>query len=154
MKFLREALGDGHREEFYDTLDQRFLGNQGFVEEVQEKAGAGAEIEVRRPRVGFSELVRAVAKEHGVDSIMLVQRGRGRRWVRARSMLVYLGREWSRLRAKELGERLHRDPSLISRWYHAYAANRDLKAEERLAESLRAAKKVHSDSAEKVFSEK
>jgi len=48
------------------------------------------------------------------------------------------------VKAKELGERLHRDPSLMSRWYHAYAANRDLKAERRLAKSVRALEKVHS----------
>lgn len=37
---------------------------------------------------------------------------------------------------KEIGRRLHRDPSIISRLYAVYAANRDLKAEARLAEQL------------------
>ncbi len=48
-------------------------------------------------------------------------------------MLVYLAREWGRMSVKELGGRLHRDPSIISRLYAAYGASRDEKAESRLA---------------------
>ena len=40
-------------------------------------------------------------------------------------MLVYLAREWSRASVKEIGKRLHRDSSVISRSYSAYAADRD-----------------------------
>ena len=39
-------------------------------------------------------------------------------------MLVYLGREWCRVTVKELGKRLHRDSSVISRLYSMYAADR------------------------------
>jgi chromosomal replication initiation ATPase DnaA len=56
--------------------------------------------------------------------------------VTARSMLVYLGREWCRLSVKELGKRLHRDPSVISRLYSAYAAARDKEIEKALLQQL------------------
>jgi hypothetical protein len=46
------------------------------------------------------------------------------KWVRARSMLVYLAREWSGMSAKELGKELHRDPSIVSRLYTSYGENR------------------------------
>ena len=45
------------------------------------------------------------------------QAGRQRQWVAARAQLVYLAREWSGLTTKELGRRLHRDASMISRLY-------------------------------------
>jgi hypothetical protein len=52
-------------------------------------------------------------------------------------MLVYLGREWCRLSVKELEKRLHRDPSVISRLYSAYAAARNKKTEAALLRQLR-----------------
>jgi hypothetical protein len=50
--------------------------------------------------------------------------------------LVYLAREWGRVSVKEIGRRLHRDPSIISRLYCAYAADRDPKKERLLAQQL------------------
>jgi len=62
----------------------------------------------------------------------------GRMWGKTvRWMLVYLARQWATMSVKELGKRLHRDPSIISRLYAAYAASRDAKAESRLAGQLR-----------------
>ena len=39
-------------------------------------------------------------------------------------MLVYAAREWSGLSVKDLGRRLHRDPSMISRLYAGYVVKR------------------------------
>jgi hypothetical protein len=52
-------------------------------------------------------------------------------------MLVYVAREWAKATVKEIGQRLHRDPSVISRLYAAYAADRDYENEAGLAEQLR-----------------
>ena len=52
-------------------------------------------------------------------------------------MAVYLGREWGRVAVKELGKRMHRDRSVISRLYAAYAAARDEKIEKALRQQLR-----------------
>ena len=72
----------------------------------------------------------------GVDSKALLQAGRQRQWVAARAQLVYLAREWSGLTTKELGRRLHRDPSMISRLYGWYQGHRNKQTEERLAREL------------------
>jgi hypothetical protein len=50
--------------------------------------------------------------------------------------LVYLAREWGRASVKEIGRRLHRDPSIISRLYSAYAADRDPNKEMWVAKQL------------------
>jgi hypothetical protein len=50
--------------------------------------------------------------------------------------VVYLAREWGRESVKEIGRRLHRDPSIISRLYSTYAADRDENKEILLAKQL------------------
>jgi chromosomal replication initiation ATPase DnaA len=53
--------------------------------------------------------------------------GSGRRndWVQARRQLVYLGREWANMTMQELGKRLKRDSSMMSRLYGEYEDTRD-----------------------------
>jgi len=65
--------------------------------------------------------------------LVLIQAGRQRQWVAVRAQLVYLAREWSGLATKELGRRLHRDASMISRLYGWYQGHRDEQAEKKLA---------------------
>jgi REP element-mobilizing transposase RayT len=137
LRFMAEGKGSGHRADYYDVQDQRFLGDERFVEQIDERVRAEREIEVPHPRVQFSKLLHLTAEAYGVTERDLVQAGRQRKWVRARSMLVYMAREWSRLSVKEISRRLHRDPSIISRLYSAYAADRDQKKESLVAEQLR-----------------
>src|SRR3989304_6632935 len=61
----------------------------------------------------------------------IIRGGRQRAWFLARAMLVFLGREWSGMRTRELEEKFHRDPSVISRLYRRYTERRDMKIEER-----------------------
>ncbi|MFQ5853501.1 MAG: helix-turn-helix domain-containing protein [Candidatus Binatia bacterium] len=81
-------------------------------------------------------MTRAVAKEHGISPEVLLRLGRQRSLVKTRAMLVYLGREWSRMSAKELGRQMHRNASVISRLFGRYARNRDLSVEAKLAQIL------------------
>lgn len=137
LQFMAEGKELGHQENYYQTVDQRFLGDERFVEQIEQRSPEEREIEVPGPTASFSDLVRLLGEEYGVDAKELLRAGRKRQWVRARSMLVYLAREWARISVKELGRRLHRDPSIISRLYAAYAASRNLKAESRLTRQLR-----------------
>jgi len=135
-RFMADGLGRGHEAQYYATVDQRLLGDEAFIEAVDQKTGRGREIERARRPVVFARLVRAVAQQQGVEAGGLVGPGRQRAGVGARAMLVYLGREWSQVSTKELGRQLHRDPSIISRLYWWYVANRDLDAEAKLAKVL------------------
>jgi chromosomal replication initiation ATPase DnaA len=113
------------------------LGDERCVEEIEERVQGDREIAVPTPRVKLAVLLPLVAKAHGATQRDLVEAGRQRKWIGARSMLVYLGREWARASGKELGKRLHRDPSVISRLYSAYAAVRDQKLEKSLLQHLK-----------------
>ena len=113
------------------------MGDERFVEQIDERIRTEREIDVPMPRANFAELLRLTAEAYGVTDQELVKPGRHRKQVRGRSMLVYLAREWGRVSVKELGQRLHRDPSIISRLYSAYAADRDVKKESWLMQTIR-----------------
>ena len=132
LQFMAEGKANGHQPDYYDVRDQRFLGDERFVEAIEERVQGDPEISTPTPHVKLAAILPLVAKAHGATEKDLVQAGRQRKCVAGRSMLVYLGREWGRLRVKELGKRLHRDPSVISRLYSAYAAARDEKTKKAL----------------------
>jgi len=135
QRFMEDGMKQGHEEKYYQTHDQRFLGDEEFVKEVAQRTEA-KEVEIEAKKVGFARLLQAVCAVHEVDSKNLLQAGRQRRWVAARAQLVYLAREWCGLTAKELAGRLHRDASMISRLYGWYQTHRDKRTEEMLARLL------------------
>ncbi|MBI2530984.1 MAG: transposase [Deltaproteobacteria bacterium] len=131
LGFMEDGMTQGHEEKYYQTLDQRFLGDERFVREVAERSEA-KEVEIKGKKVGFARLLQAVCTMRHVDSKVLLQPGRQRQWVALRAQLVYLAREWCGLTAKELAGRLNRDASMISRLYGWYQGHRDQHAEEKL----------------------
>ena len=88
LRFMADGRDLGHQENYYQTVDQRFLGDERFVEEIDHRSRGEREIEVRGPRASFSELVRLIAEQDRVNVQELVRAGRKRKWVRSRSMLV------------------------------------------------------------------
>ncbi|MGH7930930.1 MAG: hypothetical protein ACREQV_24425 [Candidatus Binatia bacterium] len=137
LKFMADGKATGHQPDYYNVRDQRFLGDERFVAEIEERVEGDREIAVPVPRVKLTALLPLVARAYGATERELVQAGRQRKWLTARSMLVYLSREWGRVSVKELGKRLHRDPSVISRLYASYAAGRDKEKETFVLQQLR-----------------
>jgi REP element-mobilizing transposase RayT len=136
LRFMAEGKGVGHQAAYYNVWDQRILGDKNFVEQIDEKIRTEREIELPGPRAKLSNLLRLTAQAYRVTERDLVRPGRQRKWVKPRAALVYLAREWSRASVKEIARRLHRDPSIISRLYSAYAADRDTNKERLLADQL------------------
>jgi REP element-mobilizing transposase RayT len=134
-RFMEEGLGIEHEEKYYQLVDQRFLGDEEFVQTVAKKTD-GKEIRSNGRRIGFDKLLKALAETHGVEGKVLTDRSRKRQWAKARAQLAYLAREWSGLTAKDVGQRLHRDPSMVSRLCAWYAGNRDEKTEGKLSRLL------------------
>ncbi|MDH3504664.1 MAG: transposase [Nitrospirota bacterium] len=123
-QFLQEGLGMGHQAHYYEAVDQRFLGDERFLAELQGKTKAKNEVTVKGPKVSFPRILQAVAETTGYSPDHLVRAGRERNPVATRAFLVYAAREWSDLSVKEIGRRLNRDPSMISRLYAGYALKR------------------------------
>jgi len=135
QRFMNEGMDQGHEEKYYETIDQRFLGDEPFISKVAERSEA-KEVEIKGKKVGFARLLHAISDAHDVEGQVLLQAGRQRQWVAVRAQLVYLGRQWCGLTAKELGRRLHRDASMISRLYGWYETHRDEPTEKKLARVL------------------
>ena len=135
QRFMEEGLRQGHEEKYYATVDQRFLGEEPFVSKVAERSEA-KDVEIGAKKISFARVLEAISHAHGVTSDMLLRAGRQRRWVAIRAQLVFLARQWCGLTAKELGQRLYRDASMISRLYAWYETHRDERTEKKLARTL------------------
>ena len=143
MKFIDEGLGGGHEEKYYQAPDQRFLGDEGFVEKVASRAKV-KDVEAKGPKVGFEGLLDTVSREYGLTKEALTGNGRQRHWIEGRRFLVYLAREWEKMTTQELGKRLERDPSMISRLYRDYEGHRDLARERKVQVALTHRIQIHA----------
>src|SRR3990172_9993046 len=135
VRFMEEGVGGGHEEKYYQATDQRFLGDEAFVETVAART-TDKDIEPTGPRASFGRLLEAVTNEYGVTSEQLVGTGRRRGWPGARKVLVDLARGWGMITNQELGKRLGRDPSMISRLIRDYQGKQDRRREANLARAL------------------
>ena len=75
-KFLQEGLREGHREEYYQVVDQRFLGDEGFAEKLKVKAEE--EPEAPRPKKPVSAAFRSVARAVELDLACIAVSSAGR----------------------------------------------------------------------------
>ena len=133
LGFMKEGLGQGHVDRFYQTIEQRFLGDERFVDQLEKKK---KEPEAAKLKVKFSRLVEGVAALYGIEAERLVGTERKRGWVAPRSLLVYVAREWCGIKARVLAEHLNRDASMVSRLHAVYAAARDKRSESELQRLL------------------
>lgn len=138
-RFLLDGLAQGHQDRFYETMDQRVLGDERFIKEVDRHTATTREVVIRPQRVPFRTLLTAVATAYTTTPRRLIAPGRQRALVPARAMLVSLAREWSGLTVRELGQRLHRDPSMISRLAATYSAAPDRKIEVHIRRAIQRA---------------
>jgi putative transposase len=102
-RFMREGLAYGHEDRFYQTVDQRFLGDPRFVAAVDCRTGGTREVSVRPRRVAFGKLLSAVATVCAVAPGEIVAPGRQRALVPARALLVHVAREWGQVPTRHPG---------------------------------------------------
>lgn len=135
-EFMRDGLTMGHQAEFYETVDQRFLGDDRFLEEVAKKSKERNAIPSRKLKISFTRLLSAVATVTGKTATELVEQGRYRDRTEARALLVFAAREWTNLTVQAMARHLGRDPSMISRLYSGYLTQRRTAWEKRLRSLL------------------
>jgi chromosomal replication initiation ATPase DnaA len=111
-QFVWEGVGEGHREEYYELLDGRFLGDQQFAEEVKSRAGEEAPV---RMKIKAEELLKAVCQVLGLERGEVSGAGKDRQRVRARELACYVGRTCTELSVKNIAERLGVDTTCVSR---------------------------------------
>ncbi len=134
-KFIDEGRALGHEDRYYETLDQRFLGDENFIEKVVEQAPQ-VEIRPEGRKVRFEKLLQAVAAVHDCGAKELVATGRQRALAKPRAQLAYLAREWCGMKATEIARRIRRDASMVSRLCTRYQADRDPKMEKTVVNAI------------------
>ena len=130
-KFIDDGRDLGHDDRYYQTVDQRFLGDERFVEEVAQRAPQG-EIRPGGRKLRFEKLLPVVAQVHGCRTTDLTAAGRRRAWAKPRAQLAYLARDWCAMKTIEIARQLHRDASMVSRLCASYEVDRDSKTEQKL----------------------
>lgn len=112
-KFISDGLGEGHRGDYYQVIDQRFLGDEQFVEEAREKA---EEPEPKLPvEVDLKDIVKVVCHEFGIRSERVSQREKSREVSQLRWIIGKLAVEEAGYRLVEVARFFRRDPGVMSR---------------------------------------
>jgi chromosomal replication initiation ATPase DnaA len=78
-------MGEGHKEEYYDLADQRFLGTEGFAEKLRGKAESRP-----KKRKVLEVVIKTLAKELDVGTAELVSSDRSWRVSKARTIVGYI----------------------------------------------------------------
>ena len=134
-KFIDDGHDLGHDERYYQAVDQRFLGDENFIQKIVERVPQ-AEIRPGGRKLRFEKLLHAVAKVHDTRTKDLTASGRQRAWAKPRAQLAYLARTWCDMKAIEIARQLNRDPSMVSRLCASYEVVRDLGTEKKIAEVI------------------
>lgn len=111
-KYVLEALGDGHREEYCEVVDRRFWGEREFVEEIRARAEIAAEVRIR---ITPEEFLRSACAKLGKKRGEVIGAGKDRERVRAREAICYVARRCTELSVKLLAESLGVDATCVSR---------------------------------------
>jgi len=75
-QFISEGLGEGHRDDLYQIADQRFLGDEEFVQDMRERA---EEPEDKHPiDIDLEDIVKVVSAEFGIRLQRMHQREKNR----------------------------------------------------------------------------
>ena len=112
QEFILDRLRAGHQGAYYDVKDQRYLGNDNFVEAVCRSID---EQEPATPvKITMEEILNDLAKEMGMTVRLLLGKRRGRVESRLRAEAAYVGREVGGISLTEAAKYLRRDLSTIS----------------------------------------
>lgn len=113
QRFVGEGLREGHRADLYAVVDQRYLGNDAFVERVEQRVWNRESPRVVEIR--WAEVNEAVCKQFGISVAAVLYRGRGRRKARIKRVMAWVGREVGGFPNQEMASALGQDPSVLSR---------------------------------------
>lgn len=139
-RFVRDGFQEGHREDLYQVVDQRYLGDESFVEKVEERIADRETPQVVDIR--WAEVRDSVCREFGVPPSVVLHRDRRRENVRIKRVMAWVGREVGGFSNGEIARELGQDPAALSRGLGKLAdelgVNRELRrVVEKLCATLR-----------------
>jgi chromosomal replication initiation ATPase DnaA len=134
--FVLDGLGEGHREEYYEVEDQRFLGSEEFGEKVRAEVEEKSERGVKKRPLG--KVIEELARRWKVSAEALRRPDRSWRLSRLRTLMAYVLVRHGGFKVGETAAYFGRDRTTISSLISRYSekARRDpevMKELERLA---------------------
>ena len=121
QRFVLEGIGENHNEAYYAVKDQRFLGEEGFGEEISRDGEQKEERKAKKPiETAFREIARRV------DTAPEILRGKDRRWdisAKRAEAVALLVREYG-YAVSAVAKHLGRDQANISTMLSRLSARR------------------------------
>lgn len=111
-KFVWEGISSGHEKKYYEVKDQRYLGEDAFIERIEtgEKKEAGDWV-YEIPLEGISA---EVGRAMGIGEDQLHSTRRGREAAGGRGMVAHLARKISGYTVKEIADHFRRSSVTVS----------------------------------------
>lgn len=111
MQFVLAELDGGHQEKYYKVKDQRYLGEDKFIEDIEVKKGS---FEPTVYDIPIEEIALEVSKVTRIPQDRLYSLTRNRSGAYGRSLVAYLARKISGYLVKDVAEHFRREPMTIS----------------------------------------
>jgi len=109
--FVRSRISQGHREDFYELTDQRFLGTEEFVDDIRRELK-------ERPSfvydIFIQELIDSVSIALNISEDLFYSNTRNRPGALGRAVVGYLGEDLANLPFRASAGHFNRDPVVIS----------------------------------------
>jgi len=110
-QFVADGMDGGHERKYYRVRDQRYLGEDEFVEKVE---GLKKSHEPSYWEVPVEKIVGEVIRETSIPRDRLYSLTRNRQGAYGRNLVAYLARKLAGFRVKDIAQHFRREPMTIS----------------------------------------
>ncbi len=110
-RFVRSCISQGHREDFYELKDQRFLGTEEFIENIHRDLN---EMPSFLYDIAIEEIVSKVSSVLNISKDLFYSTTRNHQGSLGRAVVAYFGKELGGHCFKEISDHFHRDPVVMS----------------------------------------
>ncbi len=111
-QFVKSRIREGHKKEFYQVEDQRFLGNEQFIEGVTKFVD---EKITEKHSIPLDEILSVVGTYLGIQRELFFTHTRNRRAAWGRSVVGYLGKKLCNYGNESIAHFFKRDPSVLTK---------------------------------------
>ncbi len=117
-------IGQGHREDFYELKDQRFLGEEEFVEDIHRTLSEELPFLYH---ISIEEIVSKVSSVLNIAPESFYSPTRNREGAWGRAIEAYVGGKLGGHRVKTVAQYFKREPAVISRGIRKVEKNAERK---------------------------
>jgi putative transposase len=111
-EFVSEGAGQGHRDDFYEVKEQRYLGDDEFIDQV-EKEREKVE-DTSNVKLTIDEAVEETLRHFGAIIKETLDKERGHEASRLRAIAAYVGRDVGGIKLSDMAGYFKRDSSTLS----------------------------------------